>query len=334
MSDSAFAYSPSPYRYVARFRDGAWEEGFLSDDPNIVLNESACVLQYAQNVFEGLKARRTSDGRIITFRPDMNAARLKESCRRMAMPEYPEDLFLRAVDDVVRANADVIPPYGDGSSFYLRPFMIGTDPVLGVKPATEYEFRIFGSPVGKYFSRMIKLRVCDLDRVAPHGTGHVKAGLNYAMSLYAITEAHALGYDENLYLDAATRTYVEETGGANIFFITKDGKLVTPRSDTILPSITRDSVIKVASSYLGIEAEERPIAMDEIADFAECGLCGTAAVISPVESIDDHGSILTYFRGIPQEESVTQRIKNVLTEIQQGDRPAPEGWIREVRLDN
>ena len=330
MSDSSFAYRSSPYRYVAKYRDGKWEDGYLSQDENIVLNESACVLQYAQNVFEGLKARKTADGRIIIFRPDRNAARMKDSCERMAMPPYPEDLFLKAVDDVVRANADVIPSCEDGSSFYLRPFMIGTDPVLGVKPATEYEFRIFGSPVGKYFSRMIKLRVCDMDRVAPHGTGHVKAGLNYAMSLYAITEAHALGYDENLYLDAATRTYIEETGGANIFFITKDGKLVTPRSDTILPSITRDSLLTVASEYLGLEAEERPISVSEIAEFAECGLCGTAAVISPVGSIDDHGTVHTFFNDVPEEESVTERIKTVLTEIQQGERPAPEGWIHEI----
>ena len=330
MSDSSFAYRSSPYRYVAKYSGGKWEDGYLSQDENIVLNESACVLQYAQNVFEGLKARKTADGRIIIFRPDRNAARMKDSCERMAMPPYPEDLFLKAVDDVVRANADVIPSCEDGSSFYLRPFMIGTDPVLGVKPATEYEFRIFGSPVGKYFSRMIKLRVCDMDRVAPHGTGHVKAGLNYAMSLYAITEAHALGYDENLYLDAATRTYIEETGGANIFFITKDGKLVTPRSDTILPSITRDSLLTVASDYLGLEAEERPISISEIPEFAECGLCGTAAVISPVRSIDDHGTVYTFFNEVPEEESITERIKKVLTEIQQGERPAPEGWIHEI----
>lgn len=332
MSSPGFAYHPTPYRYVAKYRDGNWEDGYLSTDENIVLNESACVLQYSQNVFEGLKARKTGDGRIIVFRPDRNAERMKDSCIRMAMPPYPEDLFLKAVDDVIRANADVIPSCSDGSSFYLRPFMFGTEPVLGVKPSTEYEFRIFGSPVGRYFSRMIKLRICDMDRVAPHGTGHVKAGLNYAMSLYAITEAHALGYDENLYLDSATRTYIEETGGANIFFITGDGKLVTPKSETILPSITRDSLLTVASEYLGIEAVERPIALEEIKDFTECGLCGTAAVISPVESIDDHGTVYRFFRGIPEEDSVTEKIKKVLTEIQQGDRPAPEGWIHEVKL--
>ena len=332
MSDSSFAYRSSPYRYVAKYRDGKWEDGYLSQDGNIVLNESACVLQYAQNVFEGLKARKTADGRIIIFRPDRNAARMRESCERMAMPVYPEDQFLKAVDEVVRANADVIPDCSDGSSFYLRPFMIGTDPVLGVKPATEYEFRIFGSPVGSYFSRMIKLRICDMDRVAPHGTGHIKAGLNYAMSLYAITEAHALGYDENLYLDAATRTYIGETGGANIFFITGEGKLVTPRSDTILPSITRDSLLTVAARYLGIEAEERPIALEEISSFRECGLCGTAAVISPVQSIDDHGKVYSFFRDVPEVDSVTERIKKTLTEIQQGITEAPEGWIHEVSL--
>jgi branched-chain amino acid aminotransferase len=257
---------------------------------------------------------------------------MRDSCIRMAMPPYPEDLFLKAVDDVIRANADVIPLCTDGSSFYLRPFMFGTDPVLGVRPASEYEFRIFGSPVGSYFSRMIKLRICDLDRVAPHGTGHVKAGLNYAMSLYAITEAHALGYDENLYLDSATRTYIEETGGANIFFITKEGKLVTPKSDTILPSITRDSILAVASGYLGIETEERPIELEEIKEFAECGLCGTAAVISPVESIDDHGTVYRFFSDVTEEESITGRIKKVLTEMQEGSRPSPEGWLHEVTL--
>lgn len=332
MSSSEFAYKASPFRYVAKYRDGRWEEGHLSDDENVVLNESACVLQYAQNVFEGLKARKTEDGRIIIFRPDRNAARMTESCIRMAMPPYPEDLFLKAVEDVVRANAGIIPLGTDGSSFYLRPFMFGTDPVLGVRPATEYEFRVFGSVVGKYFSRMIRLRVCDMDRVAPHGTGHVKAGLNYAMSLYAITEAHALGYDENLYLDSTTRTYLEETGGANIFFITKDGKLVTPRSETILPSITRDSLLTVASRYLGIEAVERQISIDEISEFAECGLCGTAAVISPVESIDDHGTVHRFFLDAGPEDSVTGRLRKVLTEIQQGERPAPEGWIHEVSL--
>ena len=327
--DKAFSYNPTPYRFVAKYSDGSWDEGGLTEDANIVLNESACVLQYAQNVFEGLKARRTADGRIVIFRPDMNIARMKESCRRMYMPAFPDDRFMEAIKDVVRANKEMIPEYGTGGALYIRPFMIGTDPVLGVKPATEFEFRIFVSPVGAYFDRMIKLRVCDYDRAAPNGTGKIKAGLNYAMSLFPIAEAHELGYDENLYLDAATRTYVEETGGANIFFITEDGKLVTPRSETILPSITRNSILKVAEMY-GIPAEERRIAFSEVGGFKECGLCGTAAVISPVESIDDHGTVYTYFKGETFEGSKAMQLKKILTGIMEGDIPGPEGWVCEV----
>lgn len=327
--DKAFSYNQTPYRFVSKYHDGEWDEGCLTEDANIVLNESACVLQYAQNVFEGLKARKTADGRITIFRPDMNIARMEESCRRMYMPVFPKERFIKALFDVVNANRDLVPEYGTGGALYLRPFMIGTDPVLGVKPATEFEFRIFASPVGAYFNRMIKLRVCDYDRAAPNGTGKIKAGLNYAMSLFPIAEAHELGYDENLYLDAATRTYVEETGGANIFFITKEGKLLTPRSETILPSITRNSLLRVAEMY-GIPAEERRIAFSEVKDFAECGLCGTAAVISPVGSIDDHGTVYSFFK-MGLEESVTMRLKKILTGIMEGDIPAPDGWICEVK---
>ncbi len=324
-----FAYSKAPYRYVAKYKNGAWEEGYLTDDPNIVLNESACVFQYAQTCFEGLKARKTKDGRIVTFRPDMNAARMASSCERLSMPVYPEDKFVEAVKMVLKANADVIPPYGDGSSLYIRPFMIGTDPILGVKPANEYEFRIFVSPVGPYFSgatKPIHIRVSDYDRAAPRGTGNVKAGLNYAMSLYPIVEAHALGYDENLYVDAATRTYIEETGGANVLFVTKDGKIVTPKSDSILPSITRRSLMQIARDVLGLEAEERKVALSELADFTECGLCGTAAVISPVGSIDDHGNVIEYFKGGYSDDSTIGRLRKALTDIQEGFAPAPEGW--------
>ena len=328
--DRAFSYNPTPYRFVSIYRDGKWDEGRLTGDANIVLNESACVLQYAQNVFEGLKARKTADGRITIFRPDRNIARMKESCRRMYMPPFPDDRFMEAIIEVVSANRDLIPEYGTGGALYLRPFMIGTDPVLGVKPATEFEFRIFASPVGAYFNRMIRLRVTDYDRAAPNGTGKIKAGLNYAMSLFPVAEAHELGYDENLYLDAATRTYVEETGGANIFFITKEGKLVTPKSDTILPSITRDSLLRVAEMY-GIPAEERKIAFSEVGDFVECGLCGTAAVISPVESIDDHGTVYSFFKSGTTEGSLTMKFKKILTGIMEGDISGPDGWICEVR---
>ena len=213
------------------------------------MSECACVLQYAQTCFEGLKAYTTADGKIVCFRPDLNAQRMADSCRRMKMPVLPEEQFVDAVVQTVRANAQWVPPYGSGASLYLRPFMFGINPVIGVKPATEVQFRIFATPVGHYFKGGIKpltLRISDFDRAAPRGTGHIKAGLNYAMSLYAIVDAHEQGYDENVYLDSATRTYIEETGGANILFVTKDGKVITPKSDTILPSITRRSLMQVA----------------------------------------------------------------------------------------
>lgn len=326
-----FAYHETPARYVAVYRDGAWEEGHLTDDPNVVLNESACVLQYAQTCFEGLKAYRTADGRTVCFRPDLNAARLQDSCLRMMIPPLPEGMFEEAVRRVVHANRDVIPSPESGGSLYLRPFVFGTNAVLGVKPATEFQFRLFASPVGSYFSggiRPLRIRVSDFDRAAPHGTGHIKAGLNYAMSLYAIADAHANGYDENLYVDSATRTYIEETGGANVIFITKEGGLVTPASPTILPSITRRSLLYVAEHILHLPAEERPVRLDELGDFTECGLCGTAAVISPVGTVDDHGRV--YHFGVPQEQSVLSRLYTTLLAIQHGELPAPEGWIMQV----
>jgi len=324
-----FGYSKTPYRYVAKFVDGEWQEGFLTTDENIVLNECACVFQYSQTIFEGLKARRTKDGRITVFRPDMNAKRMAKSSERLSMPVYPEDKFVDAVLQVVKANKDYIPSYESGGSLYIRPFLMGTGPVLGVKPATEYEFRIFVSPVGPYFQggkNAVDLRVCDFDRAAPHGTGNVKSGLNYAMSLYAVQEAHKLGYDENLYLDSATRTYIEETGGANIYFITKDGEFVTPKSETILPSITRISLVEIAKK-LGIKATERKINVNELGDFTEAGLCGTAAVISPVKSIDDHGHVYTYFGGNFTEDSLSGKLRKALSDIQLGEAEAPEGWV-------
>ena len=323
-----FGYIPTDWRYVAHWHDGAWDEGGLSGDSNITLSESACVLQYAQTVFEGLKAYETADGRIVCFRPDLNAARLANSCRRMKIPVFPEERFLEAVDKVVSANAAFVPPYGTGASLYLRPFMF-----VGVKPAVDFEFRIFATPVGPYFkggAKPIRLRVSDYDRAAPHGTGHIKAGLNYAMSLYQIVDAHEQGYDENLYLDPATRTYIEETGGANLIFITKDGTLVTPKSDSILPSITRRSLLWIGEHMLGMKVEERPVALSEVADFAECGLCGTAAVISPVGMISDHGKDIYIPAGMEKMGPVTEKLYNTIRGIQMGTVEAPEGWLREV----
>ena len=336
-SNLGFGYVQTDKRYVCNFKNGEWGDGFLTEDANVVLNECAGVFQYAQTVFEGLKAYRTEDGRIVTFRPDLNAKRLADSARRLEMPALPEEKFLEAVDAVVAANADFVPPYGSGATMYLRPYLFGTNPVIGVKPATEYQFRIFATPVGPYFKGGVKpltLRVCDFDRAAPRGTGHIKAGLNYAMSLHAIVDAHNQGYDENMYLDSATRTNVEETGGANFIFVTKDGKLVTPKSDTILPSITRRSLCYVAKEYLGMEVEEREIPLAEVKTFAECGLCGTAAVISPVGKVVDHGEEICFPSGMTEMGPVLKKLYDTLTGIQMGRLEAPEGWIREIKANN
>lgn len=328
-----FGYHQTDYRYVSNFKNGAWDEGTLTTDSNIVLNECAGVLQYAQTIFEGLKAYTTEDGHIVTFRPDLNAQRMEDSAKRLEMPVFPKDRFVQAVIETVKANAAYVPPYGSGATLYIRPYMFGSNPVIGVKPANEYQFRVFTTPVGPYFkegAKPIVIKVSDFDRAAPHGTGHIKAGLNYAMSLHAIVTAHAEGFEENMYLDAATRTKVEETGGANFIFITKDGKLVTPKSDSILPSITRRSIVYVAKEYLGMEVEEREVYFDEVKDFAECGLCGTAAVISPVGRINDHGKEICFPSGMDEMGTVTKKLYDTLTGIQMGHIQAPEGWIQVI----
>lgn len=333
-SNIGFGYVQTDKRYVSNYKDGKWDEGGLTEEANVVLNECAGVLQYAQTVFEGLKAYRTEDGHIVTFRPDLNASRMADSARRLEMPVFPEDRFIRAVEQVVEANADYVPPYGSGATLYIRPYMFGTNPVIGVKPADEYQIRVFATPVGPYFkggAKPITIRVCDFDRAAPHGTGHIKAGLNYAMSLHAIVDAHQQGYDENMYLDSATRTKVEETGGANFIFITKDNKLVTPKSDTILPSITRRSLVYVAKEYLGMEVEEREVLFEEVKQFAECGLCGTAAVISPVGKVVDHGKEICFPSGMEEMGPVTKKLYDTLTGIQMGHIKAPEGWIKVIK---
>ena len=324
-SSLGFGYVKTDKRFVSNYKNGAWDEGSLTDDATITMSECACVLQYAQTCFEGMKAYTAEDGRIVCFRPDLNAARMAQSCARLKMPVYPEDKFVDAVVQTVRANAQWVPPFGSGATLYIRPFMFGYDSIIGVKPANEYQFRVFATPVGPYFKGGVKpltVRISDLDRAAPRGTGHVKAGLNYAMSLYNIVDAHEKGYDENVYVDSATRTHIEETGGANIIFV-KGNTLVTPKSDTILPSITRRSLVYVAKEYLGMEVEERPVALAEIGEFTECGLCGTAAVISPVGIIDDHGKEIHYAGMGP----VIEKLYKTLTGIQMGTVPAPEGWI-------
>lgn len=329
-----FGYQVTDKRFVANYKNGAWDAGELTSDATVHISECAGVLQYAQTCFEGLKAYTTKDGRIVTFRPDLNADRMSSSCERLEMPVFPKERFVQAVLDTVKANIDWVPPFGSGATLYIRPYMFGSNAVIGVKPADEYQFRILVTPVGPYFKGGVKpivVRISDLDRAAPHGTGDIKAGLNYAMSLHNIMDAHRNGFAENMYLDPATHTYIEETGGANILFVTKDGKLVTPKSNSILPSITRRSLIQVAKDYLGIEVEERKINKNELADFAECGLCGTAAVISPIGKIVDHGTEINVPSGMEEIGPVLKKLRETLTGIQMGEIKAPEGWIYEIK---
>ena len=332
-SSLGFGYIQTDKRYVSNYKNGSWDEGTLTSDATITISECAGVLQYAQTVFEGMKAYTTENGQIVVFRTDLNEERMVNSAKRLEMPPFPQDRFVDAVKQVVKANEGYVPPYGSGATLYIRPYMFGSDAVIGVKPANEYQFRIFCTPVGPYFkggAKPITIRVSDYDRAAPNGTGHIKAGLNYAMSLHAIVEAHEQGYAENMYLDSATRTKVEETGGANFLFVTKDGKVVTPKSSTILPSITRRSLVYVAKEYLGLEVEERPVYFDEVKDFAECCLCGTAAVISPVGKIVDHGKEICLPSGMDEMGPVTKKLYETLTGIQMGRIEAPKGWIQVI----
>ena len=328
-----FAYRALPERYVSNYADGAWDAGGLTSDATVALSECAGILHYCQEVFEGLKAYETVDGHIVTFRPDLNAARMYASAAYLEMPSFPEERFIEAVDAVVTANRDYVPPYGSDASLYLRPLIFATGEVIGVKPADAYQFRLFATPVGPYFkggAKPVRICVSDFDRAAPHGTGHIKAGLNYAMSLHAYMTAKAAGFDENMFLDAATRTYVEETGGANFLFVTKDGTVVTPKSDSILPSITRRSLVYIAEHILGMKVEERPIAFAELPEFAECGLCGTAAVISPVGSVTHGDDVIAFPSGMEHMGSVLQKLYETLRGIQLGTVEAPEGWIRKI----
>ena len=329
-----FNYRITDYRYISNYKDGKWDDGELSTDSKVAISECAGILQYCQEVFEGLKAYRTKEGHIVTFRPDLNAKRMYDSAKRLEMPPFPEERFIEAVDKVVLANEAWVPPFGSGATLYIRPYMFASSPVIGVKPAAEYQFRMFTTPVGPYFkggAKPITITVSDFDRAAPRGTGHIKAGLNYAMSIHPLMEAHRNGFDENMYLDAATRTYVEETGGANFIFITKDNTVVTPKSNSILPSITRRSLLYVAEHYLGLKTEERPVAFDEVKDFAEVGLCGTAAVISPVGRICRGETVINIPSGMEGMGEITKKLYDTLTGIQMGELEAPEGWIRKIK---
>ena len=329
----SFGYMRTDYNVRINFRNGKWGELEVSSEEYLNLHMAATCLHYGQEAFEGLKAFRGKDGKVRIFRLEENAARLQSTCQGILMAELPTERFKEAILKVVKLNERFIPPYESGASLYIRPLLVGTGAQVGVHPASEYLFVVFVTPVGPYFkggAKPITIRVSDFDRAAPHGTGHVKAGLNYAMSLHAIVDAHNQGYDENMYLDAATRTKVEETGGANFIFVTKDNKVVTPKSDSILPSITRRSLMYVAKEYLGLEAEEREVKFDEVKDFAECGLCGTAAVISPVGKIVDHGKEICFPSGMDEMGPITKKLYDTLTGIQMGRIEAPKGWIHEI----
>ncbi len=332
-----FNYRQTDYSFVSMYKDGKWDDGELTKDHTVTMSECACVLQYSQSCFEGLKAYHTKDGRIVCFRPDANAARMHDSCLRLEMPPFPEDKWVEAVEKVVKANEAWVPPYGSGATLYIRPYMFGFNSVIGVKPADEYMFRILVTPVGPYFKgglKPVEVTIPDFDRAAPHGTGGIKAGLNYAMSLHPIMEAHRHGFNENMYLDPATRTKIEETGGANIIFIKDNGKtLVTPLSDSILPSITRRSLCYIAENLLGMKVEHREVLLKEVEDgeFDEMGLCGTAAVISPVGRINDHGKVIDIRSGMDEIGPTLAKLRSTLTGIQDGEIADPAGWVHEIK---
>ena len=331
-----FAYQPTDYSYVSNYKDGKWDEGALTTDHSITLSECAGIFHYCQEVFEGLKGYTTEKGDMVCFRPDQNAKRMANSARRIVMPPFPEDRFVDAVEKVVRANAAWVPPFGSGATLYIRPLMIATGNVIGVKPADEYQFRILVTPVGAYYKggvKPVKVQVSKYDRAAPHGTGNIKAGLNYAMSLLPSVEAHAAGYADNMFLDPETRTYVEESGGANFLFVDKDGNLVVPQShtDSILPSITRRSLVDVAENYLGIKVTQRPVRFDEIDQFVECGMCGTAAVISPVGEVDSDDKKVVY--GMEHVGPVMKKLRETLTGIQSGEIEDKFGWVHKIDVE-
>jgi len=328
-----FKYLKTDFRYVSWWKDGKWDDGKLVEDNTIALSEAANVLHYGQECFEGLKAYRTKEGKIQLFRPDLNAKRMQDSARRILMPEIPVEKFIDACNQVVKANEAYVPPYGTGATLYLRPFLIGAGENIGVKPADEYLFGVFCMPVGAYFKggmTPVNFMVTEYDRAAPNGTGAAKVGGNYAASLLPHEEAARKGYADCIYLDPATHTKIEEVGAANFFAITKDNKFVTPNSPSILPSVTRRSLLQVAKDYLGMDAEERDVYIDELDQFAEAGACGTAAVITPIGGIEYKGKFHVFYSET-EVGPVTKKLYETLTGIQFGDIKAPEGWIHEVK---
>lgn len=326
------SYIKTDYRFIARWKEGKWNNGELSTDSTLHIHEGSTALHYGQQCFEGLKAYRCKDGSINLFRPDQNAKRMQNTCDRLLMPQVPTELFIRACKEVVKANERWVAPYGTGATLYLRPFVIGVGENIGVRPAPEYIFCVFCCPVGAYFKGGMKpsnFLVTDYDRAAPHGTGGVKVGGNYAASLLPHELAAERKFADAIYLDPKTHTKIEEVGAANFFGITRDNKFITPLSPSILPSITKYSLLYLAKERLGMETIEGDVYINELGQFTEAGACGTAAVISPIGGIQ-YGDDFHVFYSETEVGPVTKRLYDELTGIQFGDVEAPEGWIVKV----
>jgi len=327
-----FSYIKTDYRFIAHWKEGKWDNGELTTDSTLHIHEGSTALHYGQQCFEGLKAYRCKDGSINLFRPDQNAKRMQNTCDRLLMPQVPTELFIRACKEVVKANEKWLAPYGSGATLYLRPFVIGVGENIGVRPAPEYIFSVFCCPVGAYFKGGMKpsnFLVTDYDRAAPHGTGGVKVGGNYAASLLPHELAAERKFADAIYLDPKTHTKIEEVGAANFFGITRDNKFITPLSPSILPSITKYSLLYLAKERLGMETIEGDVYINELDQFAEAGACGTAAVISPIGGIQ-YGDDFHVFYSETDVGPITKRLYEELTGIQFGDVEAPEGWIVKV----
>ena len=327
-----FSYTKTKWNYLSYWRSGKWDEGILRSEDTLTIPCTSTCLHYGQQVFEGLKAFRRKDGDIQLFRPDENAKRLQRSCTRLLIPEIPLETFLKAVTSVVKANAEFVPPYGSGASLYLRPYVLGIGDNMGVRPAKEYLFGVVCTPVGAYFKgglAPVNFMITDLDRAAPNGTGQVKCGGNYGASLLPHEEAKEKGFADCIYLDPTTHTKIDEVGSANFFAITKDGRFVTPKSSSILPSITRMSIMVIADQYLGMKTGYEDIFIDRLDDYAEAGACGTAAAISPIGGIEVNGK-MHVFHSLTEVGPWTRKLYDLLTGIQIGDVEAPEGWILKI----
>lgn len=332
-----FNYVKTDYRFVASYENGEWLEGRNVANEMMEIHEGSPALHYGQQCFEGLKAQTTKDGRVLLFRADQNAKRLRNTGARLLMPDIPEELFLQGVEETVRANYAWIPPFGSGASLYIRPLYIGVGENLGLRPATKFEFRVFVSPVGPYYKgggiSLISLAVTEFDRAAPSGTGNVKAGANYAGGLLSTLTAQEKGANEALYLDSAERRYLDEAGSANILLAMSDNRFVTPKSKAILPGVTRRSIMELAKDELKLEIEERPVdLMKEISEIEEMAACGTAAVISPVGKIFVNNQWYKFYKNGEEVGPIMQHLYESLTQIQCGEKPDPYGWTHQIEI--